>query len=499
MMATSDRTGTGRPDRPNVLLVMADQWRGDCLGAAGHPVVRTPFLDRLAGRGARFTRAYSATPTCIPARASLFTGLRPATHGRVGYADHVPWDYEVTLPGEFTRQGYQTQGVGKMHFYPERSQLGFQNVVLHSPTGIIRMARQQGLDPDSVDDYLPWLRQQLGRDATFHDHGLDSNGWVARPWDKPEHTHPTNFVASQAADFFRRRDPRKPFFLFASFNAPHPPYDPPVWAFEQYRHAAMPEPPLGDWADVFADHAAPLDPAAGVAQLPPDSLQQARAGYYGQISHVDQQVSFLLEQLDHHGLARNTIVCFLSDHGEMLGDHHLFRKGHPYEGSANIPMLLAGPGVTPGIVNKQDVVELGDVMPTLLELAGLEVPDTVEGRSFADLTAGATRSERTVLHGEHLMFGQSLQWLTDGVEKYVWFSGTGHEQLFDLAADPQETHDLARDAAADDRVTRWRSRLVAELSGREEGFVDGTTLVPGRPVKPVLDRPRPVGSGLAGR
>ena len=477
---------TDRPDRPNVLLIMVDQWRGDCLGAAGHPVVQTPFLDRLAGQGARFTRAYSATPTCIPARASLMTGLRPIHHGRVGYRDGVPWDYPVTLAGEFTRQGYQTQAVGKMHFYPERTQLGFQNVILHSPTGIVRQARQRGEDPDRVDDYLPWLRSELGRDASFLDHGIDSNSWVARPWDKPERTHPTNFVAQQAAGFLRRRDPRKPFFLYASFNAPHPPYDPPAWAFEQYLHGPLPEPPVGDWAGIFDEYRKPGDPTALAGEIEPEQLRRAMAGYYGHISHVDQQLNFLLEELAQLGLRDNTIICFLADHGEMLGDHHLFRKGFGYEGSARIPMLINGPGIPAGVVDTDTVVELGDVMPTLLDLAGLPCPQQIDGLSFAAPARGEEAAFRAVLHGEHTLLGQSLQWLTDGHQKYLWFSGSGREQLFDLDRDPQELTDLAVDAGHRGRLDHWRSRLIAELAGREEGFTDGTRLISGRPINPVL-------------
>lgn len=475
-----------QPDRPNVVLIMADQWRGDCLGVAGHPVVRTPFLDRLAASGARFDRAYSATPTCIPARASLLTGLRPEHHGRVGYRDHVPWDYETTLAGEFTRAGYQTHAVGKMHVYPERSQLGFQHVELHSPLGIVRMARQQGLDPDLVDDYLPWLRERLGRNATFFEHGLDSNSYVARPWDKPEHTHPSAWVASRSSDFLRRRDPRKPFFLFASFNAPHPPYDPPAWAYEQYLDAPMPAPPIGDWVAELEPYRRSADPAAQVAgPVPADVLQRARAGYYGQISHVDQQVSAILESLDQYGVRQNTIVCFLSDHGEMLGDHHCYRKGMPYEGSARIPLLLAGPGIRPGTTSDA-LVELGDVMPTLLDLAGLPVPDCVDGSSARGLVDGGSTPWRDVLHGEHLLFGQSLQWITDQRYKYVWFSGTGGEQLFDLVSDPGEEHDLVGRAEHAAELTRLRGVLVERLRGREEGFVETDQLVTGRPVHPLL-------------
>ena len=117
--------------KPNIVLFCVDQWRGDCLSIDGHPVVHTPTLDQLALNGCRFSHAYTAVPSCIAARASLFTGLTPRTHGRVGYQDGVPWDYPVTLAGEFTRQGYQTEAIGKMHVYPERSLIGFQHVILH--------------------------------------------------------------------------------------------------------------------------------------------------------------------------------------------------------------------------------------------------------------------------------------------------------------------------------------------------------------------------------
>ena len=483
-------------DRPNVVMIMADQWRGDCLSVAGHPDVRTPFLDRLAQRGARFRYAYSATPTCTPARASLMTGLRPASHGRVGFEDHIPWDYPTTLAGEFTAAGYQTQAVGKMHFSPERAQVGFQNVILHSPLGIIRSTRQAGRDPDDVDDYLPWLRQQLGRDATFFEHGVDSNSWVARPWDKPEYTHSTNWVAAQSADFLRRRDPSKPFLLFTSFNAPHPPYDPPAWAFEQYLSADLTPASVGDWSHLFDDRADRFNPTSPVGDIDSGMLHRARAGYYGHMTHVDQQINFLLEELWHRGLRENTYICFVSDHGELLGDHHLFRKGMPYEGAARIPMLLSGPGITPGTV-VDDVVELGDVMPTLLDYAGIEVPAVVEGRSARELLDGDRSSWRDYLHGEHVSLGQSFQFLTDGREKYIWMSESGTEQLFDLTVDPQELHDLAADPAAANRLSHWRARLVTELADRPEGFVSAGRLMPGRPVAPTLHTRR--GVAVAGK
>jgi arylsulfatase len=475
------------PDRPNVVLICVDQWRGDCLSSAGHPVVHTPFLDELALEGVRFARAYSATPVCIPARVALFTGLSQRTHGRVGYRDGVPWDYPVTLAGEFTRHGYQTQAVGKMHVYPERSQVGFQNVILHD--GYLHFARRKPRDYGLVDDYIPWLREQLGREADYFDHGVDCNSYVARPWDKAEYLHPTNYVVSQCIDFLRRRDPRKPFFLFMSFHRPHPPYDPPAWAFEQYLNAEMPDPPVGDWVDVFAAYAQPLRPDCLVGQVPAPVLRRARAGYWGHMTHIDHQIHRFLECLADYGLRDNTWICFVSDHGEMLGDHHLWRKGFPYEGSARVPLLLHGPrgsGLQAGTV-RQEVVELRDVLPTLLDCAGLPVPPEVEGKSLLPLARGeAAAAPRPHLHGEMVLGGQSLHWVTDGREKYVWMSGSGHEQLFDLERDPQELHDLARRPGAEERLAPWRRALMEELHGREEGFTDGERLLPGRPVRALL-------------
>ncbi len=475
--------------RPNVVLIMADQWRGDALSIGGHPVVHTPAVDQLALGGVRFERAYSATPTCIPARISLLTGLSPRTHGFVGFRTGVPWDYPVTIASEFTRHGYQTQAIGKMHAHPERAQMGFQNVILHSAMGIVRDATRQGKDPGLVDDYIPWLRQHLGPDADPFDHGLDSNSYVVRPWNKPESLHYHNFVTTHAAEFLRRRDTQKPFFLFLSYNGPHPPLDPPEWALDQYLGASMPSPPIGDWAQSFLErygqphHQSPL-----IAKMREDMYQRARAGYYAHITHVDHQINRFLEMLSAYGVRENTYICFVSDHGDMLGDHHMFRKGFPYEGSARVPLVLAGPTGS-GIARNaavDAVVELRDIFPTLMECAGLPVPDSVEGKSFLAAARGETSPLRPYLHGEHVLLGQSIQWLVDGREKYVWYSGSGEEQLFDLQADPHEERNLAVRDEHRARLELWRRRLIEELRDREEGFTDGVRLIPGRPVQACL-------------
>jgi arylsulfatase A-like enzyme len=255
-----------------------------------------------------------------------------------------------------------------------------------------------------------------------------------------------------------------------------------------YKDTPMPPVPVGDWQDLVAPYAIPQSPECYVGEPDPRALQRARAGYYGHMTHIDHQINRFLEILAEYGQADNTVVCFTSDHGEMLGDHHMWRKAYPYEGSAHVPLILKGPAggsIQRGAVCEQ-AVELRDIMPTLLEAAGLPIPETVEGRSFLPMAQGQSADWRPYLHGEHTVLGQSLQWLTDGREKYVWWSGTGAEQLFDLTADPQELHDLARDAAQAERLSAWRARLIAELAGREEGYTDGQRLIAGRPVSPVL-------------
>ena len=479
------------PPRPNIVLINVDQWRGDCLGSAGHPVVRTPYLDRLASRGVRFDRAYAAVPTCIAARASLYTGLTQRTHGRVGYCDGVDWDYPVTLGTEFSKGGYQTHAIGKLHVHPARSRIGFHEVELHD--GFLHFQRKRDRNLAGTDDYQQWLWEKLGPDAEDFEHGLNCNSFVARPWDKAEALHPTNWVVTRANHFLRRRDPRRPFFLMLSFHRPHPPFDPPAWAFEQYLGAPMPDRPVGDWIDLLHPHRDPLAPDRFFGEMDRTDLHRALAGYYGHMSHIDAQINRFVETLGMYGLAENTWICFVSDHGEMIGDHHLFRKGFGYEGSARVPLLLHAPhkaGLVAGSVSRE-LAELRDVLPTLLECAGLPVPESVEGRSLLPAARGEGGIDRDHLHGEHVILGHSLQWIVTRDRKYLWWSGSGREQLFDLESDPQETRDLARrpDRAAE--LERLRGLLIGELSGRPEGFVEAGRLVAGRPAHPVLPHLRP--------
>lgn len=480
--------------KPNVLLIMVDQMRADCLSILDHPVVDTPNLDQLAREGVLFNHAYAATPSCVPSRASLLTGMSQTSTGRVGYQDEVPWNYDHTIASEFAQAGYHTQAVGKMHVYPTRNLCGFHHVVLHD--GYMHYNRfknntTMAASQEQTDDYLQWVREKHGAEVDFIDNGLDCNSsTVARPWHLPESLHPTNWVVTESIDFLRRRDPSKPFFLKMSFVRPHPPLDPPQAFYDMYKDLDLPESPIGDWAEIADDGKSGFNPVAAKGRVPHQRYKRAQAAYYALITHIDHQIGRFLQAMQEYGVYQNTVILFASDHGELLGDHNLYRKSLPYNGSAKVPFILTDPGNNLHVkrhVQVEQVVEIRDIMPTLLSAAGVPIPDTVEGRSVLPLCRGKENpSWRNYIHGEHEFGEESFHYITDGKEKYIWFSLSGKEQLFDLVKDPEEKEDLSESDEYTDRLQIRRGQLIKELAGREEGYTDGKRLIAGQKAKPTL-------------
>ena len=457
--------------RPNILLIMTDQQRGDALSCARHPVLLTPNMDTIAEAGVRFSHCYSTCPTCIAARRSLLSGQYPRTHGMVGYRDGVPWQVPPTLPDVLREHGYQTRLVGRnMHQHPPRRRLGYDEMTLYP------------------QDYGRWLAERAPEAGGVFGGGVMHNDWTARPWHLDEHLHPTNWTVEQALDFLRRRDPSCPFFLTVSFIAPHPPLSPPAFYMERYLRQELPPRVLGDWASPDGYDLGGNDKVApSRISLEGEALRSARAAYYGLINHIDDQLRRLLNPINGVDVqtGRNTVVLFCADHGEMLGDHYLWRKSVPYEPSARVPLLIRAPdryGLQHSAVIDAPV-SLEDVMPTLLELADVPIPPTVEGRSLIPLLRGESVDWRPYLHIEHAPLHHSL---TDAKTKYIWWVRDGREQLFDLTSDPLERHDLASDTRQRDRLVQWRERLVSALADRPEGFVKKGELTPGVAYVPVL-------------
>jgi arylsulfatase A-like enzyme len=456
--------------KPNILFIITEQHRGDCVGYENHPVLLTPNMDSIAHNGVRFGRFYSACPSCISARRSMLAGQLPQTHGLVGYQEGLVWD-APTLPSVLRDHGYQTHLVGRsMHQFPARNRHGYEAMEIACHT------------EDS--DYDEYLRTHGPSGQTgWYGGGVMHNDWTAHPWHMDEHLHQTNWTVERALHFLRRRDPTCPFFLTVSFIGAHPPLQPPAFYLERYLRTGVPERAIGDWAtppgsgetDLVAPH---------YVDLQGEALLSARAAYYGLINHIDDQLRRLLNPVV--GLTtRDTIVVFTSDHGELLGDHYLWRKGHPLEASARVPFAIAGPDSLG--LQRQAKVDLpcthADIMPTLLELAEVPIPDTVDGRSLVPLLRGERTAWRDVLHIEHSGFEHAL---TNGHEKYLWNPRTGRELLFDLDSDPQECRDLSTGKAMAAQMAAWRQRLVEQLSERPEEFTANGQLVPGRPCPAAL-------------
>ena len=365
-------------ERPNILLIMTDQHRGDCLGADGNSVILTPNLDRLAAAGVRFTNAYSSTPTCTPARAALLTGQSPWSHGMLGYGK-VAEHYPAEMPQLLRDAGYSTTGIGKMHFTPQRALHGFERTILDES------GREES--PGFRSDYRSWLFSE-SPGANPEPTGISWNGYAAKPWPLAERLHPTAWTAETAIHFLRDYDARQPFFLHVGFERPHSPYDPPARWWNRYGEAKLPTPRAGKWADKLRPFDA-ADPNIWHGDPGPILTHAARQGYYGSVSFADEQIGRIVDALDRHGQLANTAILFTADHGDMLGDQYLWRKGYAYQPAARIPMLLHWPAAigTARVIDRP--VEIRDILPTFLEAAGAPTPPSVEGRSLLALARGS--------------------------------------------------------------------------------------------------------------
>jgi len=453
--------------RPNIILFTTDQHRGDYIGLAGHPVIETPNLDAWVNDGLYFRNAYSEIPSTTGARRMMHLGQGSYDSGVIGYAGGQ-WDETNSLPTVLARAGYHCFSAGWRNMHPRRALFGYHHAVIHD------------LRP-GVDDYMEWLERELGPGAHERGHGCDANGWLARPWHLDERYHPTVWTTDVALELIEKRDPTKPFFLWCSHLRPHSPYDPPRFFWDTYIDRELPPTPIGDWADRHAQESVPPLRTAWEGRLTDLQTQRCRAGYMGCITQIDYELGRMEEMLGRiEGVdPRNTIWLFVSDHGDMMGDHHLHRKSYAYEGSARIPFVVRYPKGYDGPTGPFDqVVGIQDVMPTLLDIAGVDAPDTMTGGSVVDAARG--KPWREFIHGEHSPCyhpENAMQYLTDGKEKYIWFPVTGQEQFFDLQADPAELHDLAGDPGAADRIATWRRRLIERLGARGDGFSDGERLI----------------------
>jgi len=472
-------------DRPNILLITSDQQHYDTLGAS-NPRIKTPALDRLVREGVRFDRAYCCNPVCSPSRSSIITGLYPAWHHCWTIGVKLPED--VPTVGDVLHQyGYATTLIGKAHFQPLASTpesisyecqptlrdldfwrdfsgpwYGFQHV---------EVARNHANESHAGQHYGIWLEEQ-GL-SNWRDYFRE---WPPRPegrrnrqywmtdahtWDLPQEYHYTHWTGERTiASIERSVDEGRPFFLWSSFQDPHPPYllsdpwssmydledmepgrlvsgelerMPPHFAKTQERN-----PDFSMYRETFGPH------GFHSHRMEEAELRRCIAIYYGMISFMDHEIGRILDTLDRLGIAENTLVVFATDHGHFLGQHGLVAKGaFHYEDMIRIPMLVRYPREVPDGIVSSALQSQVDFAPTFLSAAGIEVPGAMQGVSQLDTwRGGAAARDHVIVENRHEPTRVHLRTFVDDRYKITVYRDHEYGEIFDLEEDPGEVRNL---------------------------------------------------------
>jgi uncharacterized sulfatase len=437
--------------RLNLVFIVADDLN-TALGCYGHPIVRTPNIDRLAARGVRFDRAYVQSPLCNPSRVSFLSGLRPDRSGvhdlktptRAHLADHV------FLPQHFRNSGYYTAMVGKVYHTGN----GFED-----PASWDLEIREWGKSPKPEEVItgfdakgLPW--------RTDH-------SWAWHKLKIPDAETPDGMVARKAAEFIETTRPaRQPFFLGVGFRRPHSPYSVPAAYFDQYAVDEMPLPvePPGHLAAIPR---AALTYEPDKPRVPPDRAREVMAAYYACVTFVDTQVGVIMEALERSQLWDRTVVVFIGDHGYHLGEHgNMWHKQSTFEEASRAPMIIVAPNRKQNAVVPRPV-EFVDLYPTLVQLAGAPAPRVaLDGVSLVPLLDNPQgtwdRPAFTQIQRDGFM-GRSVR--TQRWRYIEWDEGRKGAQLYDHDRDPKEYVNLAQDPASAATVNRLS--MLLRSSGRD--------------------------------
>ncbi|MCF7943579.1 MAG: sulfatase-like hydrolase/transferase [Spirochaetia bacterium] len=468
---------------------MADQLRYDCMRVHGNQLIQTPHLDALAAESADMRNCFVQAPVCVPSRQTYFTGRYPHSHkNRVNY---TPLDErEILMQARLKAAGYDTAFVGKLHYWPPTREHGLKSGFNH---GRIHDAA----DTDQWSDYYCWLKEQAPEYAADYRACMptpQSNPFTSRI---PQEYHETTWCGQETRRMLKERLSKdKPFFLFSSYWRPHSPFEvPEPWA-SMYNDADIPLPqeetlttlgrlPLPVQRLIFRE-------PRPAHEIDRETLQWMYRSYYASVSQIDHEVGLTLQTLDELGLKEQTIVVFVSDHGDFLGEHGIMGKNAFYDSAVHVPLMIRYPGhVKPSAY--QDLVESTDFLSTIFDLIGLEVPYSNQGRSYARLISGgrigAAYRERSCVFAENIIpevindaehdypyiQGKGV----GGIEhpdakmirterwKYVYYVGYG-EELYDLENDPEEKTNIAGDSRFLHQVREFRDTLLDWLITADE-------------------------------
>ena len=467
-------------NHPNVIIIMTDEQKATALPMYGNAVVRTPHLAQLAAEGARFEWAFATCPLCVPARVSLMTGRFPHTTGS-------RTNLFLMRPGErhlldiMREHGYRTGLAGKNHCFQPEELAKFD---------FLREAGHLGpLDPGDAASAA--ARQWVIDSQVF------AKAWGAERNPHPSEALGTAWITDRALEFIAENQ-AQPFFLWYSIADPHTPLQTASPYAEMYAPNDIPLPPQLKNEIAAKPPAQQLDYRVFAGdKVTPEIMRRALAIYYGMNSYIDDQVGRFLARLDELGLAQDTIIVYLSDHGDYMGEHGMIRKSKAlYDCLCRIPLFIRWPGrVQPAVYD--DFVCIEDLLPTLLDLLGWETPAGIQGRSFAPRLLGGEYLSREAIFGEHGLEGEPypadtpLQTpvgpLTPDFHhgnklgtrgriksvrtrdwKLVHYPGQPYGELYDLRADPWEMRNLYGQPQHQAVIDQLRARLIDWLIESED-------------------------------
>lgn len=442
--------------QPNILLILTDQQRYDTIAALGNTVIKTPALDRLCAQGTAFTRCYTPSPVCVPARAAVASGLPPHLNGCVD--NGAPIDPKLpSFINHLADSGYQTHGAGKMHFTPAKRLWGFEE----------RDISEEGAGED--DDFVRFIREN-GYDHVDDPHGVRSEMYyLPQPSQLPERLHHTRWVADKSIEFLEQRDKSKPFFLQANWIKPHPPFENPTPWNKLYRAAEMDEPFLPPQLEHLQTYWNKVQNRYKYYDQGYDAIRARaiKAAYYGCISYIDYHVGRLLEVLGDE--IDNTLILFSADHGELLGDYGCVGKRSMLDAAARVPMLVRYPQKFKAGWRCATPTTLLDLWPTMLSAAGVKSPKVCkEGEDLAEVAEADNNDGGRVVYSQFQQNGYALYMAASRTGKYIYSAPDNKEWYFDLEHDQYESRNGWGNPMAGDKPARLKQSLIERF--KRDGY-----------------------------
>ncbi len=500
-------------ERPNFLCIITDQQRADHLGCAGNSVLQTPNINRIASQGVRFENAFVSNPLCMPARATLFTGRNPRGHHV--RTNGIPLSYDVPTMTEALRQsGYRTRGIGKMHLrpfripngmkpeevdpseFPESKELWDNELIKELPSpylGLEKVEFAGGHGSYHFGEYLSWLLKQepQGKELLQAAAGTPMPNRAEQAWKSalPEELHCSKWVADHTIAFLKGAATQaNPFFLWCSFPDPHHPYCPPAPWCDMYEPGSIPLPVRreGELENLpphfkkIYEEGIKLSGRVAPTRMSDKQLREIMALTFGMVSLLDYHLGRVLDALEEVGLHENTVVVFMSDHGDMMGDHWLLNKGpFHFDGLLKIPFIWCWPKRFKSNDVNQALVSHLDFAPTLLELAGVAIPEGAAplkpeapamspawpGVSLVPVLTGEKPAVRdsVLVENDEDYLGLRLRTLVTDDYQLTVYSGEDYGELFDRRNDPEQLHNLWQEPGARKLRGELQTRLLHEL------------------------------------